>query len=98
MLLHADERTLSREMRESEVLCPAFVMLRGAEDHASHSRISKMPPFPTGSSPSDLPQRKLRTIPKLMFSLRYRNDPGLAFLQFCAHADLKDLADILMTE
>jgi uncharacterized protein YaaW (UPF0174 family) len=33
-----------------------------------------------------------------MFSLRYRNDPGLAFLQFCAHADLKDLADILMTE
>lgn len=33
-----------------------------------------------------------------MFPLRYRNDPGLAFLQFCSHADLKDLVDILMTE
>ena len=32
-----------------------------------------------------------------MFSLRYRNDPGLTFLQFCSHEDLKDLADILMT-
>lgn len=32
-----------------------------------------------------------------MFSLRYRDDPGLAFLQCCSHADLKDLAEILMT-
>ncbi|MEI7820928.1 MAG: DUF3944 domain-containing protein [Verrucomicrobiota bacterium] len=32
-----------------------------------------------------------------MFSLRYRDDPSLTFLQFCSHADLKDLADILMT-
>jgi len=33
-----------------------------------------------------------------MFPLRYRDDPCLAFLQFCSHADLKDLADVLMTE
>lgn len=33
-----------------------------------------------------------------MFSLSYRDDPGLAFLQFCSHADLRDLADILTTE
>jgi len=32
-----------------------------------------------------------------MFPLRYRNDDGLAFLQFCSHADLKDIADILMS-
>lgn len=34
----------------------------------------------------------------MMFPLRYRDDAGLAFLQFCSHADLKDLADILTTE
>ena len=33
-----------------------------------------------------------------MFSLSYRDDPGLAFLQFCSHADLRDLADILTTD
>ena len=33
-----------------------------------------------------------------MFPLRPLDDPGLAFLQFCSHEDLKDLADILMTE
>ncbi len=32
-----------------------------------------------------------------MFSLCYLDDPGLAFLQFCSHEDLKDLAEILMT-
>lgn len=33
-----------------------------------------------------------------MFALRYRDDPGLAFLQFCSHEDLQDLADILMKD
>ncbi len=33
-----------------------------------------------------------------MFSLSYRDDPGLAYLQFCSHADLRNLADILMTD
>lgn len=36
-----------------------------------------------------------RQILKTMFSLRYRPDPGLEFLQFCSHTDLRDLADIL---
>ena len=33
-----------------------------------------------------------------MFPLSYRDDPGLEFLRFCSHGDLKDLADILTTE
>jgi uncharacterized protein YaaW (UPF0174 family) len=33
-----------------------------------------------------------------IFSLSYLDDPGLVFLQFCTHADLRNLADILMTE
>lgn len=33
-----------------------------------------------------------------MFSLSYRDDPGLAFLKFCAHDDLRTLADILTTK
>ena len=33
-----------------------------------------------------------------MFSLIYRDDPSLAFLKFCSHSDLRDLADVLMTK
>lgn len=33
-----------------------------------------------------------------MFSLNYRTDRGLSFLASCSHADLKALAEILMTE
>ncbi len=33
-----------------------------------------------------------------MLPLKYRADPGLAFLQFCQHSDLKDLVDILTTD
>lgn len=33
-----------------------------------------------------------------MFSPIYRDDPGLAFLRFCYHQDLKDLAGILTTK
>jgi len=31
-----------------------------------------------------------------MFSLSYRDDPGLEFLRFCSQEDLKDFSDILM--
>jgi hypothetical protein len=33
-----------------------------------------------------------------LFRLKYRDDPGLAFMRFCTHQDLNDLADILMTQ
>ena len=33
-----------------------------------------------------------------MLPLKYRADPGLEFLQFCNHDDLKDLVDILTTD
>jgi hypothetical protein len=32
------------------------------------------------------------------FPLKYGDDPRLAFMRFCTHQDLTDLADILMTE
>lgn len=32
-----------------------------------------------------------------MIALRYRQDPGLDFLQFCSHEDLKDFCDVLST-
>lgn len=31
------------------------------------------------------------------FPLKYRDDPGLAFMRFCTHEDLRDLADLLMS-